>query len=369
MTIRFLIEKEFKLIKRNKFLPRVIIMMPIVMMLILPFAANMEFSNLNVTIIDNDKSHYSNKLTNKVGSSSYFTIVDYTNTFDEAMEGIESGKSDLILEIPNNFERDIVKKGSADLLISANAVDGTKGGIGSSYLQGVVNNFTTEVMDESGQSQTTRPNLNITATNRFNPHMDYKNFMVPALMVMLLTIMCGAIPALNIVSEKESGTIEQMNVTPVSKPTLILSKLIPYWIIGLIVLTLGLLIGWIVYGITPVGHLITIYISAALYIVVVSGFALLISNHSDTMQQAMFVMFFFLIIMILISGLFTPISSMPEWARLITVVNPLTYFIEIMRGVYLKGSGFADIKSQLGALVIFGVFLNTWAIISYRKIS
>lgn len=369
MTIHFLIEKEFKLIKRNKFLPPLIIMMPIVMMLLLPFAANMEFNNINVTIIDNNNSHYSHKLINKIGSSSYFTIVDHTSTFDEAMKGIESGKSDIILEIPNNFERNIIKKGSADLLISANAVDGTKGGIGSSYLQGVVNNFTVEIMNESGESKMKRPNLNITSTSRFNPHMEYKNFMIPALMVMLLTIMCGAMPAMNIVSEKESGTIEQMNVTPVSKTTLILSKLIPYWIIGLVVLTLGLLIGWIVYDIIPVGSLITIYISAMLYIVVVTGFALLISNHSDNMQQAMFMMFFFMIIMILISGLFTPINSMPEWAQMITTVNPLTYFIEIMRGVYLKGSDLADIKSQLKALVVFAIVLNTWSVISYKKLS
>lgn len=367
MTLRFLIEKEFKLVKRNKVLPRLIIMMPITMMILLPFAANMEFKNLNVTVIDNDRSYYSNKLTDKVGASNYFTITDYTNTFDEAMEGIESGKSDIILEIPRNFESDVVKKGSAELLVSANAVDGTKGGIGISYMQGVISNFITEIMDETGKTEMSRPKLNITSTTRFNIHMDYKHFMVPALMVMLLTMMCGAIPALNIVSEKENGTIEQMNVTPVSKATLILSKLIPYWIIGMIVLTISLLIAWLIYGITPLGHLITIYVSAALYIVLVSGFALLISNHSETMQQAMFVMFFFLIIMILISGLFTPISSMPEWAQKITILNPLTYFIQIMRGVYMKGSGFADIKMQLGALAIFSVVLNTWAIISYRK--
>jgi ABC-2 type transport system permease protein len=191
--------------------------------------------------------------------------------------------------------------------------------------------------------------------------------MVPALMVMLLTMLAGFLPALNIVSEKEVGTIEQMNVTPVNKFTFILAKLIPYWIIGFIVLTICFILAALVYGLFPAGSLLTIGLFAGIYTLVVSGLGLIISNHSNTMQQAMFVMFFFIMVLILMSGLFTPINSMPPWAKAITLFNPLRYFIEVMRMVFLKGSVLADLIPQMLALVGFAIFFNTWAVISYRK--
>lgn len=197
--------------------------------------------------------------------------------------------------------------------------------------------------------------------------MNYKKFMVPALMVMLLTILCGFLPALNIVSEKEVGTIEQINVTPVGKFTFIFAKLVPYWIIGFVVLTIVVLLGRFMYGIAPQGSLFTFYLLASVFVFVVSGFGLVISNYSNTMQQAMFVMFFFMLIFILMSGLFTPVESMPGWAQIITIFNPMKYFIEIMRVVYLKGSGLEALSKQIIALLGFALFFNSWAVYSYRK--
>lgn len=198
--------------------------------------------------------------------------------------------------------------------------------------------------------------------------MDYKVFMVPALMVMLLTLICGFLPALNIVGEKEMGTMEQINVTPVSKLTFIAAKLIPYWAIGFIVLTVCFGIARLAYGLVPAGSILTIYVAAIVYIFAVSGFGLVISNYSSTMQQAMFVIFFFMLIFILLSGLFTPIGSMPGWAQAITVVNPLKYFILVMRQVYLKGSSAGDLLPTIGALVVFAVVANVWAVVSYKKV-
>ena len=201
----------------------------------------------------------------------------------------------------------------------------------------------------------------------FNPNLNYKLYMIPALMAMLLTLICGFLPALNVVSEKEVGTIEQINVTPVPKFTFILAKLLPYWIVGFIVLTLCFVLAWLLYGIVPVGHFSMIYLLVIFFVLVMSGFGLVISNYSATMQQSMFVMFFFMLILMLMSGLFTPISSMPEWAQAITVFNPLKYFIEAMRMVYLKGSGLVDLLPEIGILSLFAVFFNSWAVISYRK--
>lgn len=367
--IKFLIEKEFKQIMRNAFLPKMIIGMPILMMLILPWAANQEVKNINLSIVDNDNSTYSQRLIHKVTSSGYFHLTDISSSNDKALNSIESGKSDIVLEIEPDFEKNLVKSGRADVMISSNAVNGVKGGLSSSYMNIIVSDFASEIREEwSPQSGLViLPLINVVPQYKFNPYLDYKVFMIPALMVILLTMLTGFLPALNIVSEKEIGTIEQMNVTPVNKFTFILAKLIPYWTIGFTVLTLCFGIAALVYNILPMGSLLTIYLLSGVYILVMSGFGLVISNYSNTMQQAMFVMFFFMMILILMSGLFTPINSMPEWAQIITRFNPQRYFIEIMRMAYLKGSSITELTTQVFALIGFALFFNTWAVISYRK--
>ena len=281
--IKYLLEKEFKQLLRNPMLPRILLVFPCIILLVLPWAANFEIKNMNLSVVDNDRSPYSTRLIQKVGASEYFHLVDVSNSYQEAMQCIEKGDADLILEIPPHFERDLLKTGVAKEHQSANTV------------------------------------INIDTQGRFNPYLDYKVFMVPALMAQLLMMLCGFLPALNIVSEKEFGTIEQINVTPVSKFTFILAKLIPYWIAGILILTIGIILAWLVYGLVPAGHLWLLYFFALLFIIVISGMGLVVSNYSQTMQQAMFVMFFFVIIIMLMSGLFTPINSMPEWAQTITI--------------------------------------------------
>ena len=156
-------------------------------------------------------------------------------------------------------------------------------------------------------------------------------------------------------------------MTPVGKFTFIIAKLIPYWLIGLLVLSICFLLAWALYGILPVGHFLTIYFFSIIFLLLISGFGLVVSNYSSTLQQAMFVMFFFILILVLMSGLFTPIHSMPRWAQTITYINPLRYFVEVMRTVYLRGGGILDLLPQLGALILFAVGFNLWAVVSYRK--
>lgn len=369
--LKFLVEKEFKQIFRNSFLPKMIIGMPLMMMLVMPWAANQEIKNIKLSVVDNDHSIYSERLIQKVTASGYFKLTDVSATNQEAMKSVESGKADIILEIQDEFERNLINDRTGSVMISANSVNGTKGNLGSSYLSSILTDYAGELREEYG-GQTVGlpaqvPSFNVMPQYKFNPHLDYKVFMVPALMVMLLTMLCGFLPALNIVGEKEAGTIEQINVTPVKKLVFIMAKLIPYWIIGFIVLSICMVLAAFVYRIYPAGSLLTIYLFASIYILVVSGFGLIISNYSNTMQQAMFVMFFFIMILLLMSGLFTPVTSMPGWAQTITIVNPLKYFIQVMRLVYLKGSTFSEMIPQFLALCGFVVVLNTWAVVSYRK--
>ncbi|MFS3038486.1 ABC transporter permease [Bacteroides nordii] len=381
--IKFLIEKEFKQLFRNSFLPRLILVFPCMIMILMPWAMNLEIRNVSLNIVDNDHSVTSRRLVDKISASTYFRLTALPDSYDEALKNVEAGDADIILEIPRDFEKDCTVGRSPHVLIAANAVNGTKGSLGGSYLSNIIQSYASEVVvlpargdtpgDVSGManSQLSTPNsqssTNYTTLNLFNPNLNYKLFMVPALMVMLLTLICGFLPALNIVSEKEVGTIEQINVTPVGKFTFILAKLFPYWLIGFVVLTICFILAWLLYGILPVGHFLVIYFFAILFVLSMSGLGLVISNHSATMQQAMFVMWFCMLILILMSGLFTPISSMPEWAQAITIFNPLKYLMQVMRMVYLKGSGFTDMLPQLGALLAFVLFFNVWAVRSYRK--
>ena len=351
MTLRYLIEKEFRQIRRHSFLPRLLFIFPCMIMLVLPWAATLEIKDLRIAVIDNDRSPSSERLVHRIEASPYFKLTELPATYPKGIEAIEKGRADIVMEIPRGFEKEQIQGQTASILIAATSVDGTKGALGSSYLQQIL-------MPQQSTAS---------IRYRFNPHLDYKMFMVPALMTMILVMIYGFLPALNIVSEKETGTIEQMNVSPVSRITFTLGKLLPYWMIGFLVLNLCIGLAALVYHITPQGNLCTIYLAALVFILVVSGLGLVISNYSSTMQQAMFVMWFCMLIFILMSGLFTPIGSMPEWAQTLTYLNPLRYFMEIMRMVYLKGSSFTDIISQLLTLSGFATTLYCWAIYSYKK--
>ena len=211
--------------------------------------------------------------------------------------------------------------------------------------------------------------MEITFSNWYNPLAEYKYFFVPGVLVLLLTMIGGFMTALNIVREKEVGTIEQINVTPIKKWEFILGKLIPFWIIGMIVFTIGLLVIWAVYGITSLGSLPLLYVVAGTYMIALLGFGLLVSTFCESQVQAMFVAFFFILIFILMSGLFTAVQSMPHWARIISGLTPVSHFIKIMRMIMLKGSGFSDILTELGYILTFALVLNALAIWNYRKTS
>ena len=285
------------------------------------------------------------------------------------MQEVEKDRSDIILEIPAHFERDLVSQSEATLFVAANAINGVKAGLGSAYLQSIIRDYNGQVRTEWMQLPRFNPDLEIavTSSNWFNPLLNYKYFMVPGILVVLVTMVGAFLSSLNIVKEKEIGTIEQINVTPVKKHYFILGKLIPFWILGLVVMSLGLLIAWLAYDIMPVGSFLTIYVFAAVYLLAVLGLGLLVSTYTSNQQQAMLISFFMMMVFILLGGLYTSIESMPAWAQWITRFNPVSYFIEVMRMVILKGSRLPDISRHLLIMTGFAVLLNGWAIMNYRK--
>ena len=342
--IKYLIQKEFLQIRRNAFLPKLIIMFPIVIMCVMPWVMQMEVKNIVVDVVDIDHTVESQRLVQQIAASNYFIFGGQKATYAEAMKDIEKGRADVILEIRDG-----------KYLIAANAVNGTKGSMGSAYLS--------QIVSSNVKHQTS----NITPLTLYNKGQNYKLYMIPALFAIVMMLMTGFLPTLNIVGEKEAGTIEQINVTPVSKWSFILAKLIPYWLIALFVITVCLLLSWLVYGITPAGPVWLIYVLAMLLALFFSSFGLIVSNYSDTMQQAMFVMWFFVVSIMLLSGLFTPTRSMPQWAYLTTYVNPMHYFIDAIRTVFIRGGSLHETAHQVLALAGIGMLMGCWAVQSYKK--
>ena len=370
-TLKFLLIKEFKQIFRNRAILAIIMVMPVIQLIILPLAANYEVKNINLVIVDNDHSAYSRKLITKISASDYFKLAGYTDSYDKAYYLLAADRADLILEIPQGFEKDLIRPNSQGLFIAVNAINGIKAGLGVGYMNQIIRDFGQEITTaiRAKGKFNTQPIIEIVSSNWYNPHLNYQVYMVPGILAVLVTLVGGFLSALNIVKEKEVGTIEQMNVTPVKKYHFILGKLIPFWIMGNVVFTLGMLISWFFYGIVPLGSLATLYCFIAVYLLAILGFGLLVSTFCETQQQAMLIMFFFLMIFILMGGLFTPIDSMPHWAQTVTAFNPISYFIDVMRMVILKGSSLENITRHLLIIFGFAVVLNSAAIFNYKKTS
>lgn len=363
---KYLLEKEFKQFFRDPGLPRMALSFPVLMMLVFPFAVSMDIRNINLAVVDNSMSSESVQLIEKCTSSGYFRLVDVCHDASEAQELMDGNRVDAILTIMPDFDKQSALGMSLPLGVKVNAVNGSKGSIGSQYILSCVRAY---LADKSvpGEIQPSGATVSVSEKYYFNPYMDYKLFMVPALIVIAITMITGFLPALNIVAEKEAGTIEQINVTPVSKTAFIVCKMIPYWAIGFFILTSCLLIAWAVFGYVCRGSVSALYLFTALDMAIMAGLGLLISNYSANSQQAMFVIWFFAVVFMLMSGIFTPIASMPGWAQTITYANPMRYYADAMRSIFLKGSSVGDIwKDVLGLAAIGGVMVS-WAILSYRK--
>jgi ABC-2 type transport system permease protein len=365
-----LIKKEFRQIFRNKAILAIIFIAPMLQLLILPLAANYEIKNINLSIVDHDHSALSRDLMKDITSSGYFRLTAYGENYKEAFKELEKENADLILEIPENFEKNLVRENSEKIFIGINAINGTKAGLSGQYLQQILQKFNQKIQIKySPQIAETAKNtgMEIRTSLWFNKSYNYRLSLVPGILVFLVTLVAGMLSALNIVAEKEIGTIEQINVSPIKKYNFILGKMIPFWILATFAFSIGLLISRFIYGVHIQGSLILLYFVLLIYILAVLGYGLLISTISNSQQQAMFVNFFFMMIFILMSGLFTPIESMPIWAQKITYFNPLRYMIISVRLIILKDSNLSDLLPQLFPLIAMAIILNALAIWNYRK--
>jgi ABC-2 type transport system permease protein len=371
-TLLILIRKEFLQIFRNKSILAIIFVMPVMQLVILPLAANYEIKDIKIAIVDHDKSTESRELIRKITGSGYFKIMDYGENYNDAYQEVENDKIDLIIEIPNNFEKDLIKENKQKVLLAVNAINGTKAGLSASYLAQILQNYNQQVqlkMNPELESVQKNSGVEIVPKFWFNEGYNYRLSLVPGILVFLVTLIGGYLTALNIVEEKEIGTIEQINVSPIKKRDFLLGKLIPFWILAMIAFSIGLLVTIFVYKIPMQGSFLLLYAFIAVYMIAILGMGLLASVFSETQQQSMFMVFFFMMVFILMSGLFTPTESMTDWAKYVAYVNPVTYGIDGIRLIMLKNSGFMDLLPHFGFIIGLATVVISWAVFSYRKTS
>lgn len=371
-TLFILIKKEFLQIFRNKSILAIIFVMPVIQLVILPLAANYEIKDIKIAVVDHDKSTQSRELIRKITASGYFKIMDYGENYNDAYQEVEKDKIDLILEIPNNLEKDLVRENNDKVLIAINAINGTKAGLSASYLGQILQNYNQQVqLEMNPELETVKKNsgLEIVPKFWFNETYNYRLSLVPGILAFLVTLIGGYLTALNIVEEKEIGTIEQINVSPIKKRDFILGKLIPFWILSMVAFTIGLLVTIFVYKIQMQGSYLLLYAFISVYLIAILGMGLLASVYSDTQQQSMFMVFFFMMIFILMSGLFTPTESMTDWAKYIAYLNPVTYGVDGVRLIMLKDSGFMDLLPHFAFIIGLAIVVISWSVLRYHKTS
>ena len=370
--IYFLLQKEFLQIFRNRAMLFIIFILPLVQLFVLGNAATFEVKNTGISLMDMDRSTISRQLIDRMAASGYFSFIRSTSSMQEAEDDLISNRAGKILQIPRGFERNLQRVGVAKIQLILNAEDGKIAGVTQAYASSIIARFNQDIQvafKSSTLSTSTGPIIEVIPRHRYNPDLDYPTFMVPGILVVLVTMIGTFLSAMNIVREKEIGTIEQLNVTPIRKYQFITGKLLPFWLISLFELAFGLLIAKLVFHIPMLGSLTLIFAVAGVYMLAMLGLGLWISTFTDTQQQAMFIAWFFMVVFILMGGLFTAIESMPAWAQQLVLLNPVAYFIEVVRNVLLKGAGFRAVQSQFWTLVVFAVVLLSLAVRQYRKVT
>jgi ABC-2 type transport system permease protein len=378
-ALRFLLRKEFLQIFRDHTIVGMLFVIPLVQLLILANAATFEVKSVRLYVIDRDHSPMSRGVVDRLSASGRFIPTATSQSMALANAAMLGREIDVILVVPEGFERDIVRDRRAPVQLILNAEDGAAAGVTQSYADRILASYSSELgaevnptlasIDARVEAPPRRgsPVIEVRQRGWYNAELDYLAFMVPGILVVLVTIVGTLLTAMNIVREKESGTLDQLNVTPVTRSTFIAAKLIPLWSLALLDLALGLALAHFVFDVPMRGSLAIVFFAAAIYLVGALGIGLWISTVAETQQQAMFVNFSIMLVYILMSGLFTPISGMPEWAQLIAQASPITHFVQLMRAVLLKGAGLADVAGQLVILAVIGIVVLTLAVRQYRK--
>jgi ABC-2 type transport system permease protein len=352
----------------------IIFLVPLVQLIILVNAATLEMKEIKLVVLDQDHSVTSREMVSHFEGSPFFRL--YTSTSDPHLsdELLLKDQADLVLLVPGGYEKALLRKLQSGVdapetrvQLQINAINATAAGLTQAYASQILQSWFQSFAAEKGAKIEGAGRIEVNYAFWYNPQLNYKVFMVPAILLILITIMGMFLTALNLVREKELGTIEQINVTPIRKYEFITGKLIPFWIIGLFELAFGIMLGLLLFRVPFLGSPLVLFSFAAVYLVLALGIGLLFSTLASNQQQVMFMTFFFMLTFILMGGIFTPVESMPGWAQQVNVINPFAYFMRVIRMVMLKGSGFSDILPEFIAIGVYALLVNATAVWRYRK--
>lgn len=371
--------KEFLQLKRDPRLFVIVFLAPVLQLIFLGYAANLDLNKIHTVIYDLDKTAESRNLIRKLESSGYFSIDYYVHNYEKVTNLIDNGDALMALVIPNDFEKKINRKETVSLQAIFDGSDGNKASIAFGYVQGIVSNYSKNILIEnmnkagimgihpSGKNSLSGsiiPEIRIW----YNPNLKTRNFMVPSIMGLILMVITTILMAMGIVKEREIGTLEQLIVTPIKPFQLILGKLIPFVILGFIdvLLVTSIMVFW--FGIPIRGDFFFLMIASFLFVLSTVGLGLFVSTISKTQQQAMMIaMFGILMPMIYLSGFVFPIESMPKIIQYLTYIIPLKYFIIILRDVILKGTGFSELYDETVVLLIMGIVILLLSSLRFKK--
>lgn len=371
-TILHIIKKEFLQFKRDPKMFGIILLAPVIQLIFLGYAVNMDVEKISTVIFNMDNSSESRRLIEIFTSSNYFQIYEYVNNYDVLQEHIENGDALMGLVIPKDFARKLGRNNPVKLQAIFDGSDGNKASIAAGYVMNITGEYSKNILLDynNKHGQKFSPAGSIVAEIRawYNPTLKTRIFMVPGIVGLLLSIITLILTSLAIVKEKEIGTLEQIIVTPIKPYQLIVGKLIPFAILSLATIVLVLSAMSIIFDITTRGSLAFLFAASFLYILSTLGFGLFVSTISRTQQQAMMLAIFVVMLpMVFLSGFAFPIENMPDVIQWLTYAVPLRYFMTIIRGVILKGTGFTELWGEVVVLFTMGIAVLGLSALRFSK--
>lgn len=360
-----LLRKEFIQIFKDRFMLRLIFVMPILQLLVLGYAINTDVKHIPLDVYDFDQSTYSRQLIQALSAGEYFDPELLLGDLNVApLWGIDrrfkDGHSQMSLIIPPGFSKQLSLRDSITIGLVADGSDANAARTGLGYASQIVRQFSQQITGF-------KPPVEVRSSFLFNPESESKYFMIPGVVATLLTMISMMLTAMAIVREREMGTLEQVLVTPMRPVVLLMGKVTAFAILSIVEFAVALVIGMLWYGIPFAGSPILLFALAGLYLLTTLGLGMFFSTITSTQQQAMFFVWFFSIFTMLTSGFFTPISNMPDWLQHVTAINPMKYFLVIVRGIIMKGASLQDLLPNVIALVIFGVTLFVFSVLRFHK--
>ena len=370
--IRILLIKELTQIKRDRSLLGILIVAPIFQLLIMGFAANTDIRDIQLTVRDNDRSYHSRNYVQALGASGYFKITPTSSPERDDAALLVSGKTSLILTIPPDFGKQLLANQPSSVQVLADGSDSNFGVNGLNMLQKATRLFSRQNIRLATAELALRgiklPSIEAETRAWYNPHLLSRYYMVPALMGVLLLVTTMLVTSMALVKEREDGTMEQLIVTPLRPMELMLGKLLPFVLIGLIEVTLALGVIRGVFGIPLRGSVLLLYGFSGLFLLTTLGMGLLVSTLVKTQQQAMMVAAFFVLMpFVLLSGFIFPVENMPAAIQVLASLIPLKYYLEIVRGIFLKGTGWHELWQPALVLLVWGLGILSIAALKFRK--